>query len=100
MRNPAGDPADNAYGVQRLVAEVVELRAQVKALQDSKRTYGQRGTITAYSGGTQMTVSFAGGRTQTCRYVNSGWTPSAGLKVLVVFTPEGFYAVGPDSITT
>jgi hypothetical protein len=99
MRAPGVNPASDLANVQALTERVRQLEATVQAFLGGRRlTYRQRGTITAYTGGsTTASVTLTNGTVATCRYL-MGYTPTVSHKVWVTFGPEGAVIDGQDSV--
>jgi hypothetical protein len=99
MRVPPVNPASELANVQALAERVRQLEATVLGLITRRATYAQRGTVTAFVGGsTTATVQLTNGATVTARYLQNAYTPVVGHKVFVIFGPEGVLIDGRDSV--
>jgi hypothetical protein len=91
-------PNSEEWQQEKLFSLLRDFRERLGKLERRPVTYAQRGTVAAFTGGsTTATVNFVGASNIVCRF-DLAYTPVAGHKVWVIFTPEGQFIACRDSV--
>ena len=91
-------PTAPAYQVALLWEQIRALSEAVRVLQDAlNNETHERAQVTAYSGGTQCTVTYPSGAPRTLAYL-SPYVPVVNDQVLIVNSPSWSGVVGKVSV--